>query len=178
MAEGKKKRTIEFRTTKSIARFLAGPPQEATTVDFGTFIHGQVLALPFTFRGFTFASPFSPDPAKVMDLTTYGEPALQNTWLSNGIALRRDGLFVQFPNPTNLCSLTVFPDLETSAPRQLRIEWFDAAGNLVGEKEFGSANPLPQYQAYTHVIAEKGIAMIAAYSNEDTPLCRVQVLYP
>ena len=176
MAKDKKSKDPQFRTTKIAPALLAALPTQARTVNFQNFIHGQTLKHPFTLDGFTFASPFSATPFKIIDSTSYGEPALENTWLTTGLGLSANGIFVQLPAVADLCSISIVPDLAATATKQVRFEWFDSNGVLLGDAEFGSANPLPQYVPYTHVVNVPGVAMLAVYSNEETTLCRVQAL--
>lgn len=176
MAKSKTPIATNFRSTKTVTSLVAPAPRQAQTVDFRSFIHGQKLAAPFTYGGFTFSSPYDPTPLEIIDLTSYAEPHLEDTWQTNGIALRPDGVFVQLPSTSDLCSVSIVPNLGSTAIKQLRIEWFDGKGMLIDSIEFNAGRTLPQHKVYTQVIAAKGVSIVALYSNEETPLCRLQAL--
>lgn len=175
MPLAKKPKEVIFRKTKALPSLTTSPPRAATTITFEDFIAGQEFSFPFVMNGITFHSPYDPSPTKIIDNTIWGEPLMQDAWLTTGIALRPDGVIINLPHSTDLCSVTFVPDLPETARAQARIEWFDSAGMLIDAKDIAG---IPLYRPFTHVISDKDVLTVIVYSNVETPLCRIQAVLP
>ncbi len=172
----KKPKSPAFQLEKS---FTGVPlaPTKAAVLQFPFYIHGQQIALPYAQDGFTIASPYDPAPLEVIDGTTWGEPLMEDSWPTPGVAARPKGIFIVLPDLCHAVTVTVVPDLDVSAQTQVAFQWFDHQGSLIDEKAFGNAtSPIPMYKPFTFLMQARGIKTIGVYSNVETPICRVQAL--